>query len=86
VTVGLDSVRQAREIPICEQFAPALEIERGLSFGGIELDRQRHSKSLFYRYEQGKLLAGNTMILQDPCLDHIAGPLALSLLRAGPEL
>ena len=38
--VGFDPVRQAGEISIREQFAPALEIERGLSFGGMEVDRQ----------------------------------------------
>ena len=42
VPVGFDPVRQAGEISIREQFAPALEIERGLSFGGMEVDRQRH--------------------------------------------
>jgi len=33
-------VRQAGQISIGEQFAPALEIERGLSLEGMELDRQ----------------------------------------------
>jgi hypothetical protein len=42
VPVGFDPVRQAGENSIREQFAPALEIERGLSFGGMEVDRQRH--------------------------------------------
>jgi hypothetical protein len=42
VTVGLNPVRQAGQISIRERFAPALEIESGLSLGGMELDRQRH--------------------------------------------
>ena len=47
MTVGLDPVRQAGQISIREQFAPALEIERGLSFGGMELDRQRHWENFY---------------------------------------
>ena len=47
VTVGLDAVRQAGQISIRKEFAPALKIERGLSLGGMELDRQRHSRELY---------------------------------------
>jgi hypothetical protein len=48
VTVGLDPVRQAGQISIREQFAPALEIERGLSFGGMELVVSGIGRTLFY--------------------------------------
>ena len=44
VTVGLDAVRQAGQIAILEQFAPAVQIERGLSSRRMELDRQRHGE------------------------------------------
>ena len=56
VTVGLDPMWQAGKIRVREQFAPALEVEGGLSFRGTKLDRQRHSRgNLFYSQENGKL-------------------------------
>jgi hypothetical protein len=51
MTVGLDALGQAGQIRVREQLAPALEIERCLPLGRMELDRQRHFKEQFYSIE-----------------------------------
>ena len=47
MTVGLDVVPQAGQISIRKEFAQRSRLNAGCSLGGMELDRQRHSRELY---------------------------------------
>jgi hypothetical protein len=49
------SVWQTGELRIVEQLPPTLDVERGLVFGAVQLDRQRHYESVFWGHSRGKL-------------------------------
>ena len=47
VTVCLDSIGQTGKFRVGEQLPPTFDVESGLAFGALQLDRQRHNPKVY---------------------------------------